>query len=230
MDHDPAPQSLGDLAAAPQAVNGSAVLRERSGSPGDTPGARAAHEARTGRPDRSGRPSMTVRPSPVSLVALGPGAAPHTGPSCARNPAPTAPVSPKASATTLGGGPVCVWTVYGSCLRSWSGSSSHLTQTEVGCQEKRRVCVRQPYSVFTCGCSCFSSCTGRDVTRQQTRRGRERPPLICRWHGSAKGAVSATVSGTVSDTHPRLWGRSRRIYPCYMDSSIYARASSILEG
>ena len=75
---------------------------------------------------------MTVRPSPVSLVALGPGAAPHTGPRCARNPAPTAPVSPKASATTLGGGPVCVWTVYGSCLGSWSGSSSHLTQTEGG--------------------------------------------------------------------------------------------------
>ena len=40
---------------------------------------------------------MTVRPSPVSLVSLGPGAAPHTGPNCARNPAPTAPVSPKAS-------------------------------------------------------------------------------------------------------------------------------------
>ena len=152
---------------------------------------------------------MTVRPSPVSLVALGPGVAPHTGPSCALNPAPTAPVSPKASAPTLGGGQVCVWTVYGSCLGSWPGSSSHLTQTEGGCQEKRRVGVRQPYSVFTCGCSCFSSCTGRDVTRQQTRRGRERPPLICRWRGSAKGSVSATVSGTVSDTHPRLWGRSR---------------------
>ena len=41
---------------------------------------------------------MTVRPSPVSLVALGPDAAPHTGPSCARNPAPNAPVYPKESA------------------------------------------------------------------------------------------------------------------------------------
>ena len=162
-------------------------------------------------PSRQVRTALDDRQTfaPVSLVALGPGAAPHTGPSCAQNPAQNAPVYPKASAQTLGGGPVCGWTVYGSCRGSWPGSSSHLTQTEGGCQEKRRVCVRQPHSVLPCVCSCCSSCTGRDVTRQPTRRGRERPPLFCRWRGSSKGAVSAQVSGTVSDPTTRQWSRSR---------------------
>ena len=168
-----------------------------------------AHEARTGRPDRSGRPSMTVRPSPVSRA--------HSAPAQRRTPGRAVPgIRPRMlpcirqnRPPTLGGGPVCVWTVPGSCLGSWPGSSYHLTPTEGGCQENRRVGVRPPHSVFTCGCSCVSSCTGRDVTRQPPRRGRERPPRICRWRGSAKGAVSATVSGPVADTHPRLWGRSR---------------------
>ena len=205
MEHAPAHQSRGDLAAAPQArPRLRRPPRTLRPSGGDAWRA-AAHEARTGRPDRSGRPSRTVRPSPVSLVALGPGAAPQTGPICARNPATNAPVYPKESV------PDSRW--WSGVRLDRSGVVAGVVVTpdtdRGGGQEKRRVGVRQPHSVFPCVCSCFSSCTGRDVTLQPTRRGRERPPLFCRWRGSSKGAVSAQVSGTVSDPTTRLLGRSR---------------------
>ena len=60
MDHDPAPQSLGDLAAAPQAVNGSAVLRERSGPPGDKRLARGSSRGAYG-PSRQVRTALDDR-------------------------------------------------------------------------------------------------------------------------------------------------------------------------
>ena len=151
MDHDPAPQSLGDRVAAPAPP-----------SSANTPALRVTRLVRGGSrgaygPSRQVRTALDDRQTfaPVSLVALGPGAAPHTGPSCAQNPAPIAPVSPKASAPTLGGGPVCVWTVYGSCLGSWPGSSSHLTQTEGGVSGKtpcgcQATTFRFPVCLFVC--------------------------------------------------------------------------------
>ncbi len=211
MDHDPAPQSLGDLAAAPQAVNGSAVLRERSGPPGDKRLARGSSRGAYG-PSRQVRTALDDRQTfarvprltrPRRSAAHWAELCPESGPDGSRF---SESIGPRLSVVVRCASGPCMGRVWG---RGRGRRHTWHRQRGGGCQEKRRVCVRRPYAVFTCGCSCVSSYTGRDVTRQQTRRGRERPPLICRWRGSAKGAVSATVSGTVSDTHPRLWGRSR---------------------
>ena len=187
MDHAPAHQSRGDLAVAPQS-------RPRHRRPprtlqpsGGHAWRAAAHEARTGHPDRSGRPSMTVRPSPVSLVALGPGAAPQTGPSCARNPATNAPVYPKESAPDS---------------RCWSGVRLDRSGVVVGVvagvvvtpdTDRGGVSGKMPCGCQAATCSfplwlfvCFVvSRPRRDAPAKTERTGAT--PFFDRWRGQSMG-------------------------------------------
>ena len=56
------------------------------------------------------------------------------------------------------------------------------------------------------------------------------PPRLCRWRGTAKGGCQPRCQAPCQP--PLAFGEVAPVcmYPCYMDSSIYARVSSILEG
>ena len=76
--------------------------------------------------------------------------------------------------------------------------------------------VRPPASIFRCRCSGFSSWTGRSEPRQRRGKGRERPPLLDRWRGSAREGASDTVSGTVSDAPAAVGGVAPVLmHPCW---------------
>ena len=116
----------------------------------------------------------------------------------------------------------------GVAVRVAVGAAQHVAPTEGGVQHSEVGGCNIPPSMFRCVCSGVSSYTVSTEPRQRRGKRRERPPLFRRGRGSASGGVSHLVQHQVQHPpSPRVGVAPVRNHPCYMDSSIYARVSSI---